>query len=300
MRPKLILLFSILFLSRAFAQVVFCPPGAKWTANFTNGIWSTSIMNASIYYSGDTIIGAENVKILSHSKFFNQCNAGSVITYLKQQGDTVFIKNRHTQDTWQTLYNFACGPGQGWTFTYTLQTLPTQTYSYTVDSTSTIIENGFNLRRLYLSFRTTLSPSSTAHTVVTERYGWGFLFQYQGRISACDGDGFISNLCYSDNSFGSKKFTTLPCDYQNPSVVLELVEQQGLQAYPIPCKDILHVSNVQAGQKILIEDLIGRHLMEIDIDSKLDLDLSSLPSGMYQLCWRNNDGQLLRQKLLKE
>lgn len=300
MRPKLILLFSILFFCRAASQVVFCPPGAKWTADFTNGMWSTSILNSSISYSGDSIIGTDTLKVLTHNKFFNQCNNGSVSTLLKQKGDTIFIKNRHTQDTWQTLFNFACSPGQGWTFTYTLQTLPAQTYSFTVDSSTTIIENGLSLRRQFLSSQSTFAPSYTAHTVVTERYAWGFLFQFQGRISACDGDGFINDLCYSDNEFGTKLFSALPCDYQNPSGVLELEQRQKFQAFPVPCKDILVLANIKQGAIVSLMDLTGRLVLKKQLDSKQEIDLSELQSGIYFLSLVEKNGAQIQVKIVKE
>jgi len=299
MKSLLILFFAILF-SGLSAQVVFCPPGAQWTANFTNGMWSTSIVNHVISYSGDTVIGADTLKLLRHRQFFNQCNAGSVSTFLKQKGDTVFIKNRHTQDTWQTLFNFACGPGQGWTFTYTVQTLPVQTYTYSVDSVATVIENGFTLRRLYLSHWSTLAPTFRAQTVVTERYAWGFLFQFQGRMSACDGDGFISTLCYSDHAFGTKLFTSFPCDYQNPSGLQDLKENSALKIYPSPCKSTLFISNALVGANVLVNDLFGRCILKTEVNAQMEISLSNLPAGIYLLWIKDAEGILRQQKIIKE
>src|SRR5688572_18100547 len=91
------LLFSI---DLGKAQVVFCPPGARWNYTFVNipawgGIYN--FINESISYSKDSILNGESVKVLDHRFYYETCyNVGggkTKRTCIKQKGDTVFFRN---------------------------------------------------------------------------------------------------------------------------------------------------------------------------------------------------------------
>src|SRR4051812_30063800 len=184
--------------SFGFCQVVFFPPGALWTASYKNSIFSQSYSSSSIAYIGDTIVAPDTLKMLSHSKFFTMCNTFSPLrTFIRQKGDTIFMKNRFTQNQWEILFNFACTNGQGWVTTYTVPA-GSKSYSITVDSSDILMENGFSLRRLFVTYYTSYGgPAFPMQSIICEKYGWGFLFQYTKNVS-CDGDFFCGSLSYSD------------------------------------------------------------------------------------------------------
>src|SRR4051812_24877511 len=117
---KTLLFFCLLFtlVSKAQQPVVFMPQGAKWHYNFKAYNFEQSlyvIKNKTVEYAGDTVINNESVKILHHPYFYRHaCGPCSApFTYIKQHGDTVFMKNHCLLD-WQILYNFATPVGGQW------------------------------------------------------------------------------------------------------------------------------------------------------------------------------------------
>lgn len=114
MKITLFILASLFLICPVKSQVVFCPPGAEWNYLFSMD-FSYAKYNETIKYKGDTIIGLETMKILTHQKFFTQINMANYgPTYIKQKGDTIFMKNGKTFNKWQILYNFDASTGHFW------------------------------------------------------------------------------------------------------------------------------------------------------------------------------------------
>src|ERR1043165_6473023 len=105
MKQLLLLFLIFLVTTKIQAQVVFCPPGAEWHYNFrTEFLQRTD--NVTIKYVGDTLWGLDLLKILSATRFYVDQNCRSVSrTLIKQKGDTIFMNNNRTQNSWQILYN---------------------------------------------------------------------------------------------------------------------------------------------------------------------------------------------------
>jgi len=114
MKKIYLLLISVAFFNNIFSQIKFCPPGAEWHYLFnTNNLNpKPHFENETVKYIGDSINGSDTIKILSHTRFlegFNYDYSGK--TFIKQKGDTIFMRNKYTQNSWQILYNFSVGAG---------------------------------------------------------------------------------------------------------------------------------------------------------------------------------------------
>lgn len=275
----------LFFIAELQAQVVFCPLGAAWTAYYRNTIFSESTANSSLIYVADSIVGSDTLKVLYHSRFYNQCNKGSFDkTLVKQKGDTIFFTNRYTQNTWQIWVNYACAVGQSWTTTYTIQsTSPIKTYTYTVDSTDYVTENGFVLKRLWAHYTNSFNAPWQVPITIYERYGFGFPFQYQGRTSACDGDFFMGSLCYGDTEFGTKFFSQLPCTLQNLTDITDIKTQSNFQILPNPSMGLLRVSGGSKETQLEILDVVGKLVLQKVIVPNEEVDLRQLADGVYFL-----------------
>lgn len=212
------LLFLCLFCAltgQAQQPVVFCPPGAKWHYNFyhynivgypNNPHYVEYLYNKTIEYIGDTVIDNEPVKILHQDKF-NRCLCGGCYakrTFVKQHGDTIFIKNS-CLSSWQILYNFAANVGEQWT-----------SFSNTVvDSVTTTMINGLTLKQLHITWVS--GQINTITETITERIGGAYFFPLNS--GDCDGDNFNNFLCYGDNVLGLYQENEKPCDYTYPPPV---------------------------------------------------------------------------------
>ena len=304
MKKYLSILFFLIHLTTIRGQVVFCPSGAEWRAIFTVMIWSQSLSNTTITYSGDSIAGQDTIKILKHDKFYGQCNSfKSKSTLIKQKGDTVFFRNYFTSNTWQIMYNFACLPGQGWTTTYVPDGGGARTYTFTVDSVNTISINSTPLKQLFVTYKYNYNIGVQTYTAsIVERMGWGFLFNYRNNSGSCDGDYFSKTLCYSDNSLGEYKFTEYPCNYSNLTGI-ETVSSTSLemQTFPNPVQDLL-VINSNVNYLFTLTDIMGSHqnIKSTFINSQMQLDVQSLPRGIYLLRIFDNERLIDVQKVVKE
>jgi hypothetical protein len=62
--------------------------------------------NEQIKYVRDSILGIDTVKILEHKRFFYDLNYNinsKALTLIRQRGDTIFMRSRLTQNTWQVF-----------------------------------------------------------------------------------------------------------------------------------------------------------------------------------------------------
>ncbi len=278
MKKRLFLLICVTDFLFSFSQVKFCPPGAEWHYLFNsyNLSPSPSYENEMIKYTGDSIIGLDTLKVLIHKRFFwryNSSYAGP--TLIKQKGDTIFMRNKFTQDAWQILYNFAAIPGQGWSIIINNPT--PKTYSFTVTSVTNTIINGQMLKILEIT------GSGLISLQVTERLGSsGFLFPFiKGSVS--DGDYLSKSLCYRDDAFGELKYTEFPCDYSNPVGLNELNNSGAAEIFPNPFSSELTFKNLNKGIiKLITSD--GKEVLSVNIDDGIcnqAINTESLPCGFY-------------------
>jgi hypothetical protein len=303
-----LLLFSLKNLN---AQVVFCPPGAEWTYNFTTYWTMPAVSNEKITYVGDSIAGSDTLKKLLHSKsftygnYFKHCSP----TFIKQKGDTIFFWNSCTQNNWQILYNFAVQPGQAWYNTLLVKNNPAATSSFTVAVmfVDTALVNGFVLKELTLQYTrsySTLMPVTEPPVKVTERLGCAkFLFNFYAN-TATDQDQVYRNLCYKDNQMGQLQFTPFPCDFSNPVGMDEYLSTTNhLNIFPNPGSDEIKLeSEFKTGHyNIEFTDLSGRIIKQAVIDNDGSLNIRDLEEGLYFITAYSSDGDLLgRSKFLKE
>ncbi len=202
----LILILFVFTIQKSKSQIVFCPPGAEWNYVVGGLLWSPVIYNENIRYTRDSIISQDTVNILTHFRFYENCGPWAYLTLIKQKGDTVFMRNTRTQNTWQILYNFAALPQHSWQTTVLNFSTPL-TYTITVDSVYKVIINGYSRERCMLIFLPQLA-SDTLPKGSNNR----FLFPLRTTNTACD-EGIIGAfLCYRDSTFGLHKLSELHCD----------------------------------------------------------------------------------------
>ena len=307
---KFLLLSVVLILSlQSKSQVIFCPPGAEWNSLFSGSMFSPgNTFNEQIKYTGDSIEGLDTLKILSHNRFFMTCGPYTNTTLIKQKGDTVFFKNKFSQNNWQILYNYATPISQSWQTTLTTLS-QTKTITYTVQAIGTTTVNGLSLKQM------TVTSSDWGGTVITERFGSNaFLFNFTSKsYSACDGDMFIEFLCYKDNSFGVKQFGEKACDYYTRnSVGLEKYNQDDkLTVFPNPTNSLLNLnfpldffSTTQINIRVLNiagAELFNKTITESEIkELNIKFDLRTFENGIYFLEVFNDGKHVTTQKIIKK
>lgn len=310
-----ILLFSI-SLPRASSQVVFCPPGAEWHYSFNNQFFGSN-QNERVKYVGDTIINGDTIKLISQLRYYNQCTNGSDgvhKTLIKQKGDTIFIKNKATKNTWQILYNFAATAGQAWTTTvssfYNLSNAVT--YTTTVDSIGFVSINNINLKRLFVKMNFPSNGPFIPTGQIVERIGvYSFMFYYKDPAASGGTEcGFSKLLCYQDSTFGLKQFSDKSCDYTYTyyvGVQESNYQNHNIHLYPNPVKDFFEIRSemeLKKEAKLVIKDLYGRTVKRVGLSvlgsESSNVDIHELAAGVYLVSIFNDNELVFVSKLIKE
>lgn len=305
MKKLLVVFLIVSSLQKITAQIVFCPPGAEWHYSFLRNNLSShpEFDNVPIKYSHDSIIGLDTVHVLKHDRYFSGPNMDinpftPYLTLIKQQKDSVLMRNTYTHHEWQILYNFACQPGQCWQTkisTGPLTSTNASVYTFCVDSVKYVQHNGHNLKTLFIG------PDLR----ITERYGANyFLFPFNYSLIS-DGDYFSEYLCYQDNAFGIKQFTSKPCNYSNITGIPHSGENEFyFRVYPNPSKDklIIETENKNSDYQIRLVNALGQVRCDITVNLKNseELNLSGLENGMYLLQAFEKEKLIATKKIIKE
>ena len=280
MKTTFIVLVCLLYTKLLLSQAVFCPPGAEWHYNFAfytinpSSGYVKSNSNERIKYVRDSVLGSITTKVISHNYFFKgSCNASHApLTLIKQNGDTIFMRNIRTHHKWQILYNFAAQPGDSWTDSLYSDANVLKVFTFKVDSISMVNINGFNLKCLY----------SYPYTI-TERIGANsFLFNFN--TFSCDGVDYDRFLCYQDSSFGMKQFTSYPCDYSNPvGIEKASLSTKSVKIFPNPANDWFAVEGefLNGNEEIILTDLLGREVKKALLTHYKKIDVKDLNSGVF-------------------
>lgn len=306
----IIILCILAFFLKAHSQIVFCPSGAEWHYVLFPGADSyPNHRNESIKYTHDTVVDGATVKVLRHTVFFANNTEPNKITLVKQNGDTVFMRNAKTQHSWQVLYNFNASVNQSWSNTLTVigSSITSVTYTTTVDSIKQVTVNGFNLKRLFVKSMNT-THNTIRNLTITERFGSNtFLFDFY-RHSDFSIDHFLdigdyrSFLCYQDSMFGLKQFTSKPCNYSNLAGVNSPgVFEINLSVFPNPVKDVLHLSTDLSDEfEIQLSDLCGKQHCLQKMKKQVAIDLSHLNAGMYILSVKKDNETVYSSKIMRQ
>lgn len=328
MKKQLLLLclfFSLL--NQAQQQVVFCPPGAKWHYNFyhynivdypNNPHYVGYLYNNTAEYVGDTIIDNALVKIIRHPPFDRgSCGCFATTTYIKQSGDTIFMKNTCTNydeqlgeifglpgNGWQILYAFTDSVGSQW-INYYAGGYSVGIYTTTVKSIQTITINATGLKQMRVAHNMySFSggyPSVMPDTVITERIGGSYLFPFSS--GDCDGYNFNNFLCYQDSSFGLYQAGEKNCDY---ATYYTGVEEQSINAgvvfYPNPISTNVTIKlRPNNFYDLKISDALGLVCKEVSlVEEKTIIDVSQLKAGIYFLQVFEKGKLIGAQKVIKE
>lgn len=295
------------------SQTLFCLPGSEWSYSFSFMTYNNTIThteNEKITYVRDSIINSDTCKVLKHSRYFmsGNTNFNTKLTVLKQKADTIFYRNYTTQSTWQILYVFSALPGHTWKTSYVTPQSIVRTMTVTVDSVTILQVNGFNLKQL----RLTLSSNSVnsfypAKMRITGRFGCNyFLFYNELNFYSYEGSDILNEyLCYKDNSFGSKKFTSKSCDFSDPTGLVSSSEvENDIHIYPNPANNklVLDFENTNSDCEIRLTNALGQTVIYSKPNSKKteELNLSELENGIYFLQVFEKGTLISTKKIIKE
>ena len=297
-----ILLFLVLpFLSVTSYAQPWAHPGAVWHFSYMQMF---SFGYIKIENTGDTTLLGNDCSILTKTQY-GYYYPGYMDTlplgkaYIYQSNNVVYFYRQHL-NVFDTLYHFGALPGDSWKVRSDY--IPYDSGYVHVDSITYEVYNGDTLKCLYVSPTPNSCMGWYAGTKIIERIGcinWYMLPEYIDCIM--DGNEGGPLRCYQDSAFPQFIFDNQhPCDY-----VTALPEPRSLSEtfsiFPNPASDKINVSFSQnsQGYKIRIVNMQGRLMMAHSISGTFpcQLDLTSLPTGIYTVIFSDDINPLFREKL---
>lgn len=283
---KKIYILSILFLLTMRLAAQSYTPLPMIGANWNNIFWGfTSSYYHETVCGEDTIIGPHTYKKLYHY-FYNPSNGNILSSYYEcgVRNDTLnkqvwYVNAGNTTE--EILFDFNLMPGDS--ITLTINDFTPYSLTYHVQSVGTTVIN-----------------STTCKTITFDTVGNGFVEKWTESIGSTEGlyhrgHPMTSNYYVFDclSVAGNFIYATLPTQTTCASYVcttgLPEPEQFSFSFYPNPAQNQLHLDGLDPArnyEQLIIRDATGRIVLQKNPAtgiSALDLDLSTLSSGLYLL-----------------
>ena len=131
-------------------------------------------------------------------------------------------------------------------------------------------------------------------------------------------EGITSNMGfrYQDNEYSNNFYPQLLCSYKDGiqvfasdlpcDIVMGMEENEatnGIRVFPNPCSAVLNIqvldNNIRQG-KYTITNLEGKTVLKGSFATNKQVDLTSLPSGVYVMVFENEDGIIGQKKIVKD
>ncbi len=104
----------------------------------------------------------------------------------------------------------------------------------------------------------------------------------------------VNGNFYMDNLFFYKG------SYETQTAVFDITEEKIVSIYPNPVQDRLQISSEQIISQVIIRNLVGQIVKNIDVNSnETSLDLSQISAGNYFITLKLIDGKFTTRKIIK-
>ena len=269
----------------------FAPVGAKWY--FEQSTMSPQISYVLKESIGDTLINNKICRIIKGG--ISLCGYDNEFEYLYSDSNVVY---RYYKDINQfyILYDFNAKKGNFW---LSPGSTSTEIWKYLVDSISSIVVDNKSLKVIYVSAYDSSNIVSFSKRII-EKIGSDFYMFPQSE--SCDP--ITGGLrCYFDDSIYFNNNNIHPsCDYISLGKE-HIIMNNSIEIHPNPFQKSIFVNiyDVQVS-KIEIYNLIGFPVFEkntLRYKNEIELDLSSLISGVYIAKITTSDNKIVLKKILK-
>ena len=286
MTRTILFIIGCFFSSGTFAQEWF-PIGASWYYNQVILLEGETYVHFQV--TGDTVIQGINCSIISGSC---NCGTGGIGNYFYQDGDRVYGYHAES-DSFRIFYDFTLAAGD--TIVYETGIEEAGDGLFLIDSVTVMQVGSQNLRVQHL---THLNFNVTWGSKIIERIGsTGCLYP---QISFCDpSTGGLR--CYEDDEIGLVNFQNppRPCTYIYTNVE-EPTEASLIKVYPNPATNNVHIQAQKSIEQISMFNNLGMQVFQQSsiLDSEFDLEIHSIPGGVYRIQVVLNDDQVVHRSVV--
>ncbi len=289
MKNALLAFALLLIASSSFAQTEFAPAGATWSYTFQT-YWTNFNGFLVLKYEKDTLIGDNNCKKLKGSILDSSLvKVDNHDVFIRQSADSIFLIWDSSNSGYYSFKN-------KFELNETVNFPMLWNYPLTVSAIETLDFGG------QMTQRNTLEADGNffEQTSIYELFGpeLGFFQSWWG--VAVDGWSY-QLLCYKDDAFPLAEVGNGPC-FGLTAIEEEIASSAKLVAYPNPTSHTITLDfkgKNTASMNVLVFDLTGKMVVQSPLSAKRQLDVSSLPSGIY-IGIATADGQTMPFKFVKQ
>ncbi len=293
---RIFTLFLLLSITHISFSQSWCPPGAQWAYQNYGVIGEGS---SNLWYAKDTVLNGQACKVI-FERFENLGYERLITHYTFEQNDTVFFR---WNDKFVPWYFFNASVGDTLTIPAGENMDACDSILYmVVDSTSNMQLQGETLRY----YRAHYTDTNAYPKSVQFLEKFGAIDNHLIPVVGCLGmfDFYYFDLgCYEDSSFARYQIdSSITCNYVYLSIEDESAAMGDINVYPNPANTSL---SVQANGSIIsglaIFEYLGKLISVENILTDVNqLDISSLPSGMYLLKIQLSNEQYAVKRFVKE
>ena len=282
----LLFIIGLVFTSGVKAQEWF-PQGASWYYNQIILLQGESYVHFEV--TGDTLLQGKNCKIISGAC---SCGAPGAGGYFYQEGDKVYAYHAAT-DSFRVFYDFTLVAGD--TIIFQGDSLVGGDGYFLIDSVTTMQVGSQNLRVQHL---THLTFNIVWGDKIIELIGSNGCMYPQ--VSFCDP--LTGGLrCYEDDQIGLVNFQMpeRPCTYTTIAVDDPSVNPV-FKIYPNPATNVVHIESEKPIEHLTLFNNLGIPVYRLSsvITTEFDLDIHSIPAGLYRLQTFLSDHQMVHRAIV--
>ena len=280
----IIFIFLIFLLTLNLKSQDFAPIGAKW--HYTEGFaFSGNISYLSIESVGDTLIKGKNCRILNNNGGL-MCGYYSAKDFVYSQDSVVYFYVAQI-DSFQILYNLKVKKDSSWTIIFgTNISQNLDTIRVNVDSVRSVLINGINLKKLFVTYEYLNSSYSYFYYTgeIIEKIGnKNHLFEglYSSGI-ACDGNYSEGLRCYEDTQLGFYSTGIADsCTYTSVGIVENTVAKS-FEIFPNPTTGKFFITiDSEKNTTIELRNIIGQIIYSKEFYLQTQIDLDGFTNGVY-------------------
>ena len=268
-------LLIVLLISLNSHSQNFAPIGATWYYGLVSQ--STPDINYSKWeaINDSLILGKSTSKIQRTDGY-----AGTIDTVMYVYEDSgVVYKYLAITNSFDTLYNFNANANDFWS----LDVDTNCSLTVTVDSTSMITINSFNLKVLYVTTTNGEFSGTIIEKIGHQRAplpGIGYLC-----YGLFDGDSYDGLRCYADTVIGSY-FTGIVATCDTITGIYDYNMDNMVNVYPNPASTLITIElplpKCEIKTQLQLFDVTGKKVLTKQINTiTTPIDISNYPKGMY-------------------
>lgn len=281
--------------------------GANWTYQYTiNGVIEDEIHQAEFTVTEQTILNGQACSKMEVFSTDNHNSLGCIATpppyYFYESNDSIFYASDY-DNTFRLAYDFGAEAGDSWEFIYPVAEFADFTnYIVTVDSTSTIQQDGQELKVMYLDY--TLISGEEYSSIgywkftIIEKIGatQNMFFVPFGYWSVCEGPFYVKTRCYNDSEISYIGAGFSSCFLG----VNEAEPEINIGMYPNPTQDNF---TIEALDNLILEISVytvsGIRIYSAQInDHMCDVNTSAFKSGLYLISVQTENGWVYKRLVI--